>query len=54
MEDKGRGDIGEIAKVTGMAPGAPTTDSLGKRYGAFGGWGMEQLEKWRYCSWLVG
>ena len=35
--DKGRSEIG---KVVGMAADVPTMDSLGKRYEAFGGWGM--------------
>ena len=51
---KGRGEIGgEAGEVTGVVADAPTTDGLGK--------GMErlvdgvwQLEKWRYCWWLVG
>ena len=51
---KGRGEIGnEIGKVTGMVADAPSMDSLVKRYGDFMN-GMWQLEKWRYCWWLVG
>ena len=45
---KGRG---EIREVIGVVADARTTDGLGKRYGTFSGW---QLEKWRYCWWLVG
>ena len=38
---KSRGEIGgEAGEVIGMAADAPTTDSLGKRYGTFSGWGM--------------
>ena len=34
---KDRAEIrGKIGKVTGMVADAPTTDSLEKRYGAFG------------------
>jgi hypothetical protein len=41
MGDKGRGEIrSEIGKVTGMVADVPATDSLGKRYEAFGGWEM--------------
>ena len=41
MGDKSRGWIrGEVGKFTGMVLDAPTIDSLGKRYGAFGGLGM--------------
>ena len=48
---EGRGEIRvEVGKVTGMVSHAPNTNSLGIKYGAFGGW---QLEKWRYCWWLV-
>ena len=31
---------GEVGKITEMVADAPTTVSLGKRYGALGGWGM--------------
>ena len=30
----------EIGKVIGIVADVPTMDSLGKRYGAFDGWGM--------------
>ena len=41
MGGKGRDEIrSEIGKVTGMVADVPATDSLGKRYEAFGGWGM--------------
>ena len=44
--DKDRGETeSEIRKVTGMAAAARTINSLGKKYGGFGGW---QQEKW-YC-----
>ena len=49
---KGRGEIrGEAGEVTGVVANVPTTNSLGKRYRVFSGW---QLEKRRYCWWLVG
>ena len=39
---KGRGEIRDkVGEVTWVVANAPTTDGLGKRYGAFGGWGME-------------
>jgi hypothetical protein len=31
---------GEAGAVTGVVANAPTTDSMGKRYEAFSGWGM--------------
>ena len=38
---KSRGEIkGETGEVTGMVANVPTMDSLGRRYGAFSGWGM--------------
>ena len=37
---KGRGEAGE---VTGVVADVPTVDSLGKRYGAYSGWGMKEL-----------
>jgi hypothetical protein len=38
---QGRGEIrGEAGEVTGLVADAPTKNSLGKRYGTFGGWGM--------------
>ena len=41
MEGKGRGEIrGEAVEVTGVVANAPTTDGLGKKYGAYSGWGM--------------
>jgi hypothetical protein len=52
MGDKGRGEVrGEAGEVTGVVADVSTTNGLGKRNGVFGGW---QLEKWRYCYWLVG
>ena len=40
---KGRGEIsGEAGEVTEVVPDVPITDSLGKRYGAFGGWHLEK------------
>ena len=39
---KGRGEItGEGGELIGVVANAPTTDGLGKKYGAFGGRGME-------------
>ena len=42
MRDKDRGGEirGEAGEVTGVVANAPTTNGLGKRYGAFSGWGM--------------
>ena len=41
MGGKGRGEIrGEAGEVRGVVANVPTTDGLGKRYGAFGGRGM--------------
>ena len=38
---RGRGEISnELGEVIGVVADKPTTDSLGKRYEAFGGWGM--------------
>ena len=52
--DKGRGEIrGEAGEITRMVANAHTTNGQAK--------GIEhlvdgggQLEKWRYCWWLVG
>ena len=38
---KGRSEFrDEAGKVTEMIADVPNADSLGKRYGTFGGWGM--------------
>ena len=40
-EGKGRGEIrSEAGEVSGVVADVSTTNSLGKRYGAIGGWGM--------------
>ena len=50
MGGKDRGKIrSEAGEVTRIVGDAPTTDSLGKRYRAFCGWGW-QLENWRYIA----
>ena len=42
---KGRDEIrGEAREVTGVVVDTPTTDNLGIRYGAFGGWGMSVVK----------
>ena len=54
MRGKSRGEIrGEAGEVSGVVANAPTANGLGERYSTLvdGGW---QLEKWRYCWWLVG
>ena len=51
---KGRGEIGgEAGEVTGVVADTPTTDGfgIGMERLVDGRW---QLEKWRYCWWLVG
>ena len=41
MGGKGIGEIrSKVQEVTGVVADVPTMDSLGKRYGAFGEWGM--------------
>ena len=41
VRDKETGEFRcEFAKVSGMVANASTTESLGKKYGAFGGWGI--------------
>ena len=54
MGGKGRGEIGgDAGEVTGVVADAPTTDMAwekGMERLVDGGW---QLEKWRYCWWLV-
>ena len=54
MGGKGRAEIGgEAGEVIGVVADAPTTDSLGKRYGTFSGWEMA-AGKVEVLRWLVG